>query len=225
ELTIYSCAQHPFIVRNDVAEVFGLPLNRVRVVSALIGGGYGAKSYTKIEPLTAVCSWKARRPVRLLLTVEESILTTRADDSRVHLRTAADADGRIVARQAVVYLNTGAYAENSPLVSAKAAVRILGPYQYEAVDITTYAVYTNTCPASSYRGFGINQVAFAAEVQVDELAERLGEDPVDFRLKSLAEHGERFFPKRRPLTADVKGDVRKLAEALGWGQPLGPYRG
>ena len=77
----------------------------------------------------------------------------------------------MIARQAAIYLNIGAYAENSPLVSAKAAIRILGPYRYEAVEVVSYAVYTNTCPASSYRGFGINQVALAAEVQMDELAQ------------------------------------------------------
>ena len=225
ELTIYSCAQHLFIVRHDVAALFGLSLNRVRMISPYIGGGYGAKSYTKIEPLTAICSWKARRPVRLQLTVEESILTTRADDSRIHIRTALDADGKLLARQATIYMNTGAYAENSPLVSSKAAIRILGPYMYKAVDITSYAVYTNTCPASSYRGFGISQVGLAAEGQMDEVASRVGQDPLQFRLANLCEAGQRFFPKRRPLTADVKSGLRKVADALGWDVPLAPNRG
>ncbi|HYY87941.1 MAG TPA: xanthine dehydrogenase family protein molybdopterin-binding subunit, partial [Chloroflexota bacterium] len=224
-LTIHTCAQHPYIVRHDVAEVFGLPLNRVRLVTPFVGGGYGAKSYTKIEPLAAVCSWKAKRPVRLLLTVEESILTTRADDSRVHIKTAVDANGKLLGRQAMIYLNTGAYAENSPLVCAKTAIRILGPYVYEAVDITSYAVYTNTCPASSYRGFGISQVGLPAEGQMDELATRLGQDPLQFRLNNLAEAGQRFFPKRRALTADVRDDLRKVADALDWNQPLPPNRG
>jgi CO/xanthine dehydrogenase Mo-binding subunit len=224
-ITIHSCAQHPYIVRHDVANVFGLALNRVRLISPYIGGGYGAKSYTKIEPLAAVCSWKVRRPVRLQLTIDESILTTRADDSHIHIRTAVDADGKLLARQATIYLNTGAYAENSPLVCSKTAIRILGPYVYEAVDIASYAVYTNTCPASSYRGFGISQVGLAAESQMNELAHELGRDALEFRLQSLAESGQRFFPKMRPLTADVKGDLEKLAHALGWGEPLPPNHG
>jgi CO/xanthine dehydrogenase Mo-binding subunit len=224
-VTIQSCAQHPYMVRSDVADVFGLPLNQVRIISSLIGGGFGSKSYTKIEPLTAVCSWKAKRPVKLELTIDESILTTRADDSRILIRTAMDAEGRILARQATIYMNTGAFAENSPLVSSKAAIRAVGPYRYEAVDITSYAVYTNTCPASSYRGFGVSQVTFAAETQVDELAEIAGLDPVEFRTRSFADPGERFFPKLRGLTADVKGDVAKLAEAIGWHNPLPPNRG
>ncbi|MFI5267377.1 MAG: xanthine dehydrogenase family protein molybdopterin-binding subunit [Chloroflexota bacterium] len=224
-LTIWSCAQHLYIVRNDVAKVFGLPLNRVRVITPFIGGGYGSKSYTKIEPLTAACSWKARRPVRLQYTIEESILTTRADDSRVHLETAMDEHGKVIGRRGTVYLNTGAYAENSPLVCAKTAVRVVGPYSYEAVDVSSYAVYTNTCPASSYRGFGVNQVTLAAEVQMDELAELVGQDGLQFKLSNLAESGERFFPKKRGLTADMKGNVSKLAEALGWSESLAPNHG
>ncbi|MHB8621428.1 MAG: xanthine dehydrogenase family protein molybdopterin-binding subunit, partial [Chloroflexota bacterium] len=224
-LTVHSCAQHLYIVRHDVAEVFGLPLNRVRIITPFIGGGYGSKSYTKIEPLTAVCSWKVRRPVRLQLTIEEAILTTRADDSRVHLRTALDENGRVIGRQGTVYMNTGAYAENSPLVSNKAAVRLVGPYAYEAVDISSYAVYTNTCPASSYRGFGVSQVTLAGEVQMDELASSIGMDAVEFKRKNLAESGQRFFPKKRGLTADLKGDVEKLAAAIGWGKPLPKNRG
>jgi CO/xanthine dehydrogenase Mo-binding subunit len=224
-LTIHSCAQHLFMVRHDVAAIFGLSLNRVRVIAPFIGGGYGAKSYTKIEPLAAVCSWKARRPVRLQLTVEESILTTRADDAHVHVRTAVDANGKLLARQATITMNTGAYAENSPLVCSKVAIRILGPYVYEAVDITSFAVYTTTCPASSYRGFGISQVGLAAEGQMDELATQLGQDPLQFRLANLADAGQRFYPKKRALTADVKGDLQKLANALGWGEPLAENRG
>ncbi|MBI2756078.1 MAG: xanthine dehydrogenase family protein molybdopterin-binding subunit [Chloroflexi bacterium] len=224
-LTMYSAAQHLYMVRNDVAGVFGLPLNRVRMITPFIGGGYGAKSYTKIEPLTAVCSWKARRPVRLQLTVEESILTTRADDSKVHIETAVDENGKLLARRAMIYLNTGAFAENSPLVSSKTAIRIIGPYLYDAVDITSYAIYTNTCPASSYRGFGISQIGLPAEGQMNELAAMLGEDSLQFRLKNLADSGQRFFPKKRPLTADVKGDIIKATEALGWNDPLPPNRG
>src|SRR5438132_11026364 len=103
-LTVYSSAQHPFIVRNDLARVFGLKLNRVRLIVPFVGGGYGSKSYTKIEPLTAACSWKARRPVKLQLSVEEAMLTTRNDDARVRIRMAADREGRFVGLEATIHL-------------------------------------------------------------------------------------------------------------------------
>jgi CO/xanthine dehydrogenase Mo-binding subunit len=106
-LTVYSSAQHPFMVRHDLAAIFGLPLNSVRVIVPYVGGGYGSKSYTKIEPLVAACSWKAGRLVKLQLSVEEAFLTTRSDDARVRMRTAVDAKGALVARQATIHLNTG----------------------------------------------------------------------------------------------------------------------
>ena len=219
-LTVYSSAQHPFMVRQDLADVFKLPLNSVRVIVPFVGGGYGSKSYTKIEPLAAACSWKSGRAVKLQLSVEEAFLTTRSDDARVRVRTAADANGNLVARQATIHLNTGAYAENSPMVSRKASNRIVGPYRIPNVKIDCLAVYTNTVPASSYRGLGAAQVTFPGESQMDELAEKLGRDPVQFRLQNLARRGESINPAARPIDADVPGDVREAAETLQMDQPL-----
>lgn len=213
-LTVYSSAQHPFMVRHDLAAVFDLPLNRVRIVVPFVGGGYGSKSYTKIEPLVAACSWKAGRPVKLQLSVEEAFLTTRGDDARTWIRTGADSEGRLVARHAIIHMNTGAYAENSPLVAKKTANRIIGPYRIPNVKIDCYAVYTNTVPASSFRGFGAAPASFPAECQLEELAEKLGCDSVKFRLANLAERGESIHPGLRPLDADLKGDVRRLACTL-----------
>jgi CO/xanthine dehydrogenase Mo-binding subunit len=224
-VTVYSSAQHPFMVRHDIAHVFGLPLGKVRIVVPYVGGGYGSKSYTKVEPLAAACSWHVRRPVKLQLGVEESILTTRGDDARVRVRTAVDAEGRLIARQATIYLNSGAYAENSPLVCKKAANRIVGPYAIPNVKVDCYAVYTNTCPASSFRGFGASLVTFGAESQIDELAERLGEDPLAFRMRNVAREGERFFPRLRALDADLGKDLAKLGAALEWDAAPTPGRG
>jgi len=224
-LTVYSSAQHPFMVRHDLAQVFDLPLNSVRVIVPYIGGGYGSKSYTKIEPLVAACSWKSGRPVKLQLSVEEAFLTTRGDDARVRIRTAVDANGHLVARQATIYLNTGAYAENSPMVCRKAANRIVGPYRIPNVKIDCLAVYTNTVPASSYRGLGGAQVTFPAESQIDELAEMAGCDSVEFRLKNLAQCRESIHPGLRPMDADVPGDVREAARMLGMDRPLAPGHG
>ena len=224
-LTVYSSAQHPFMVRHDLAQVFGLPLNSVRVIVPYIGGGYGSKSYTKIEPLVAACSWKSGRPVKLQLSVEEAFLTTRGDDARVRIRTAVDVNGQLVARQATIHLNTGAYAENSPMVCRKAANRIVGPYRIPNVKIDCLAVYTNTVPASSYRGLGGAQVTFPGESQIDELAEMSGCDSVMFRLKNLAQSGESIHPGMRPIDADVPGDVLEAARMLRMDRPRVPGHG
>ncbi len=220
KLTVHTSAQHPFMVRQDLADVFELPLNSVRVIVPYVGGGYGSKSYTKIEPLVAACSRKVGRPVKLQLSVEEAMLTTRGDDARVRIRTAADTSGKIVAKQATIHLNTGAYAENSPMVARKAANRIVGPYKIPNVRIDCIAVYTNTVPASSYRGLGAAQITFPSESQMDELAEKLGCAPVQFRLQNLARRRESINPQARPIDADVAGDVCQAAEILRIDDPL-----
>jgi CO/xanthine dehydrogenase Mo-binding subunit len=225
QLTVHSSAQHPFMVRHDLAEVFDLPLNSVRVIVPYVGGGYGSKSYTKIEPLAAACSWKVSRPVKLQLSVEEAFLTTRSDDARVYIRTAVDADGKLVAKQATIHLDTGAYAENSPMVCRKAANRIVGPYRFPNVKIDCLAIYTNTVPASSYRGLGAAQITFPVESQMDELAHKIGRDPQEFRLRNLAHSGESIHPGLRPIDADVPGDIRIAAETLRSNGPLAPKHG
>jgi CO/xanthine dehydrogenase Mo-binding subunit len=190
-----------------------------------VGGGYGSKSYTKIEPLTAACSWKVSRPVKLQLSVEEAFLTTRSDDARVYIRTAVDGHGKLVAKQATIHLNTGAYAENSPMVCRKAANRIVGPYRFPNVKIDCLAIYTNTVPASSYRGLGAAQITFPVESQMDELAHKIGRDPQEFRLRNLAHSGESIHPGLRPIDADVPGDVRIASEVLRSNGTLAPKHG
>ena len=224
-VTIYSSAQHPFMVRHDLKSVFNLPVSAVRLIVPFVGGGYGSKSYTKIEPLVAACSWKAKRSVKLQLTVEEAMLTTRSDDAYTWMRTAVDANGKIIARQARIYMNTGAYAENSPLVVEKSTNRCVGPYAIPNVQIDNYSFYTNTVPASSYRGFGCAQVTLPGESQIDELATKIGKDPYEFRLMNAAKPGEEFFPGMRPFDGTLKEDLEIAAKAVGWKEPLEKGRG
>lgn len=220
ELTVWTSGQHPYMVREDLAQCFDLPLAAVRVIVPYVGGGYGSKSYTKIEPLTAALALRAGRPVRLGLTIEESILTTRGDAAIVRLRSAFDRDGLILGRQATILLDTGGYAENSPLVGRKAANRLGGPYRIPALDVLCSTVYTNTAPASSFRGFGAPQVTLAGESQMDEAAELLGIDPLEIRRRNLLRPGERPWPNVRGIDADLVADLDLAAEELGWTTPL-----
>ncbi len=224
-LTVWTSGQHPYMVRDDLARCFHLPLSAVRVVVPYVGGGYGSKSYTKIEPLTAVLALRAGRPVRLALSVDEAILTTRGDAALVRLRSAFDRTGRLRGRQATIRLNTGGYAENSPLVGRKAANRIGGPYRIPALDVTCDVVYTNTAPASSFRGFGAPQVTFAAESQMDEAAERLGMDPVALRRLNALEPKERAWPRARGMDADLRADLDLAAAEIEWDAGALPGRG
>jgi CO/xanthine dehydrogenase Mo-binding subunit len=224
-VNVYSSAQHPFMVRHDLKSIFNLPVSKVRLIVPFVGGGYGSKSYTKIEPLVAACSWKAKRPVKLQLTVEEAMLTTRSDDAYTWMRTAVDKNGKIIARQAKILMNTGAYAENSPLVVEKSTNRCVGPYAIPNVLIENSSLYTNTVPASSYRGFGCAQVTLPGESQIDELAAKIGKDPYKFRLANAAKPGEEFFPGMRPFDGTLKQDLETAAKAIGWGTPLAKGHG
>jgi CO/xanthine dehydrogenase Mo-binding subunit len=213
-LEVISTAQHPFMVASDLARVFSLPLSHVRVSVPYVGGGYGSKSYTKVEPLTAVGAWAAGRPVKLVLDVEESIYTTRADSADITVRTAFAADGTILARDFDLTLDTGAYADNSPLVLDKAVNRCFGPYRIPNLRVQGRAVYTTTSPASSYRGFGAFQGNLAGETNIDQGAERLGIDPAELRRRNLVHRGERLMPGNRAMDADLVDDLDLLVGAL-----------
>jgi len=213
-LTVITTAQHPFMVRDDLARIFNLPLSRVRVTVPYIGGGYGSKSYTKVEPLASVASWVVGRPVKLTLSVEEAIYTTRVDDAVINVRSAFDADGRILARDFDITMNSGAYADNSPLVLAKCVNRCFGPYRVPNLRVRGRSVYTNTSPASSYRGFGAPQGNLAGETNLDQAADKLGISRADIRRKNLVRFGEEILPGNRGIDADLITDLDMVVESL-----------
>ena len=224
-LSVVSSAQHAFMVQAELARCFHLPLSSVRVTIPYVGGGFGSKSYAKIEPLTAALALRAGRPVRLALSVEESVLTARSASARIHLRTAFDGDGRIRGRSATCWLNAGPYAENTPRVAGRLARRVGGPYRIPALTAEALAVYTNAAPAGSYRGLGAPQGVFAGESQLDEAAARLGIDPLELRRRNVLRPGERAWPGARGMDADLADDLRLAHESIERSKPTAPGRG
>ena len=216
ELTLWSSCQHPFLVRQEIAVLFGLPLDLVQVIVPFLGGGFGSKSYTKMEPLTAAIARKAGRPVRILNGVHESMITTRRHNMTARMRTAAAADGTVLARSCQAWLDTGAYADNGPRVTATAGDAAPGPYRWQAVEVAAHCVYTNTGPAGSYRAFGATHLQWIGESQLDEVARRLSVDRLEIRRRNLLRPGEEVRPGGKPLDADLIGDVEKTAAAIGW---------
>ena len=225
EITLWSSCQHPFLVRQEVSELFGVSLDNVQVIVPFLGGGFGAKSYTKMEPIAVAISRKAGRPVRILNRVDESMVTTRRQNLMCRRRTAAAADGRLLAREVDMWFDTGAYADNGPRVTATAGDAGPGPYRWGAVAVRAKCVYTNTGPAGSYRAFGATHVQWIGESQIDELARRLGIDRVEIRRKNLLLRGEEVRPGAKPMDADLIGDLDKAAAALDWGSPRPKGRG
>jgi CO/xanthine dehydrogenase Mo-binding subunit len=216
DLVVYSSAQHVYMVRRDLARMFGLALARVRVIAPYVGGGYGTKSYTKVEGMTAMAAFFTGRPVKLDCSIEEAMLTTRSDSAFIRARSAFTKDGMLLARDFEIVMNSGAYTDNSPLVNSKTANRCFGPYTIPNLRVRATSMFTNTIPASSLRGFGAPQGNIAGELQMDEAALKLGIDAVELRLKNLVGPGEQLLPGRRGLDADLRDDLRCLATSLGW---------
>ena len=215
-LTVWASAQHPFLVRAELARIFRLPLARVRLIIPYLGGGFGSKSYTKIEPLVAALARKAGRPVRVAQSVGESMHTTRRHSVTCRIKTAVTRDGTLLAKACEIHLDTGAYADNGPQVASRAANRVIGPYRIPHLRIDAFAVYTNSVPAGSFRAIGAPQSIWACESQMDVIAERLGLDPLALRLKNLLRRGEIVRAGMKPLDADIAEGLRKTARALGW---------
>ena len=217
-ITVWASAQHPFVVRAELARMFRMPLAQVRFIVPYLGGGFGSKSYTKIEPLAVALARKARRPVRLALPVEGAMHTVRRHGARVRLKTGVSNDGRILARECEVFLDTGAYADNGPDVAKRAAARVLGPYRSPHIRSDGYAIYTNTVPAGSMRAIGGPQALWACESQMDAIAQTMGWDQVEFRRKNLLRRGEKLAPHLKAMDADLAMSLGALAEGIRWGR-------
>jgi CO/xanthine dehydrogenase Mo-binding subunit len=225
EILLWASCQHPFLVRAEIADLFDVPVANVRIQVPYLGGGFGSKSYTKIEPLTVALARKAGRPVRIQNTVGESMVTTRRHNMTCRMRTAATADGRLLAREVDCLFDTGAYADNGPRVVATAGDSAPGPYRWAAYRVDASCVYTNLAPAGSYRAFGATHLQWIGESQVDEIARSAGLDPLEVRRTNLATPGEEVRAGGKPLDADLVGDVEKVAAAVGWGEAKPPLVG
>ncbi len=140
-ITLWSSSAHPFLVRSELAHMFGYPHAKVEVIVPYVGGAYGSKSYFKIEPLAVAIARKTGgRPVRVAQSVTESMLTTRRHSARLRIKTGVKRDGTLVAREAEVFMDTGAYADNGPRVAKRVISRMLGPYKLDHCKIDVAGV-------------------------------------------------------------------------------------
>jgi len=219
KLTVWASCQDPFTLRDHLSGIFGLPLSRIRIIVPYVGGGYGGKLYVKAEPISAALTWMTRRPVKLQLSVNESFKTVTRHPARVTVKTGVTKEGKLIARECQIYMDTGAYADAGPRVTQKAGYRSLGPYNIPYAKVEAYGVYTNTVPAGAFRGFGALQVTWAYESQMDMIADRLGLDPLDFRLRNLLKKGDLYTKGDTPVDCDMSEGLLKVADRIQWRQP------
>jgi CO/xanthine dehydrogenase Mo-binding subunit len=216
KLTVHSSTQNPSVIRTQLAELYGRPENMVRVTAPHVGAGYGAKTYPKLEPLVAAMARKARRPVQWVLSREEVFLTSVRHAAVVTIKTGVKRDGTIIARRVSTIYDTGAYADIGPRTAKNGGYVSGGPYRIPNIDLTSYCVYTNKPPAGAFRGFGVPQVCWAYESQMDDIARRLGIDPVELRLKNMVQEGDTFVTGDTLVSVGISECLRQAAEAIGW---------
>ena len=216
KLVVHTPCQTPSPLHEQIAKIFKLPLNRVRVIVPFVGGGYGGKNHVRIEPVVALLARKARRPVQWILTREEVFLTGRRFGAVVKFKTGFKRDGRLWARKVEAWYDMGAYALSGPANTKNACIIAGGPYNIPHRDYTTYAVYTNLPPAGPYRGVGASHVCWAYESDVDDIARRLHMDPLELRLKNLLTEGDRFITGEPMTSVGISQCVSQVASAINW---------
>jgi len=222
-ILIWSNTQHPYTCVRELSRALGIPMHKIRVMVTKVGGGFGGKAYLKLEPLCYVLALKVKnnRPVKITQTrLEEFVGTTVVrHPTVVTVKTGVKKDGSLTARKITLVYDTGAYAEGGPVVTRNPGFSSNGPYHIPNMWVDSYCVYTNKTVGGAFRGLGIPQMMWAVDSQMDILAEKIGMDPVEFRLKNALEVGS-VTATGQVLTTSVgiKECIRKAAEAIGWKQ-------
>ncbi len=224
-LVVWSPIQHPFVLQRIIAHVTGLPLSAVRIIAPDPGGAFGGKAYPKFEPLLALLALKTGRPVRLVLSLEESFQASRRASSRVWVRSGFDRRGLLVFQDIRADFLLGAYVDIGDRVVSKASYTAAGPYRTPNVRVLARSLLSHTIPSTAFRGFGVPQLSWAIESQLNEAAGRLGLDGLEIRLRNLARKGELFIPDGTQVDGHWEQALQRAAQAIDWGVSLPPGRG
>ena len=212
--------------REQIAHALDLPDDRIVVRHAAIGGAFGGREDISIQIALALATWKTGRPVKTIWSREESIVGHhKRHPYTIKTKWGATREGKIVAAQVDLTADGGAYAYTSTKVLGNALLACLGPYAIPNVDVTGRVVYTNNCPSGAFRGFGGAQGHFAAEMQVNKLAQALGMDPVELRVRNALREGSKL-PTRSamPPGCTIVEVLEEAARHGGWEQVQGEWR-
>jgi CO/xanthine dehydrogenase Mo-binding subunit len=191
QITVWTSCQNPYVVQRQLAGIFKMPMADVRVIVFTLGGGFGGKLNCKLEPIVAMLARKTGRPVKIVARREEVFLLGVQHECRVKLKTGVKRDGTLVAVEAYCYYNSGAYGDTTPNLITR-GYAAAGPYRVPNLLMDSYGVYTNTAPSAAFRGYGITQVVWAHEMQMDIIADALAMDPLELRRKNVLQKGDPF---------------------------------
>lgn len=217
QVTVWSNTQLPFDVQSTLAEILAIAPSKIRVIVPGVGGGFGGKLRVGVEHFAALLAKKSGRPVKIMTTGEEELTAAYPrQGTLIELKTGVTRDGRITARQGRIYFDTGAFAGSGPGVASVATMVLAGPYRTPNLLLEGYAVYTNKTNCGSYRAPSGPQANFAVESQMDIIADALGIDPLELRLRNIVREGDEG-PTGQVLTAvGLEECLLRAAEAIGW---------
>lgn len=188
---IYSGDQGVYQTMKECAEALGLPREKVRVTACAVGGGFGGKEDMSVQHHAAILACLTKRPVKVTLSRRDSLrVHPKRHAMEIKMTTACDENGLLTAMKAEIVSDTGAYASLGGPVLQRACTHAAGPYNYQVIDIKGTAVYTNNPPAGAYRGFGVTQSCFAAECNINQLAELTGISPWEIRFRNAIRPGQ-----------------------------------
>jgi CO/xanthine dehydrogenase Mo-binding subunit len=216
-VSVWSNTQLPFEVQSTLSEILQVPPSRVRVIVPGVGGGFGGKLRVGVEHFAALLARATGRAVKVMTTSEEELTAAYArQPAIVELKTGVTRDGRILAREGRLWFDTGAFAGSGPGVASVATLMLAGPYRIPNLLLEGYAVYTHKTNFGSFRAPSGPQANFAVESQMDIIADALGLDPLELRLRNIVREGEEG-PTGQVLTAvGLEECLRKAAAAIGW---------
>jgi CO/xanthine dehydrogenase Mo-binding subunit len=204
----------------EIARLLGWKENQVRVKVPLLGGGFGAKVYVKVEPLAVALALMTRRPVKVALTMEEQFYMITKHPTTFRIKSGVTKDGRVIARECDVAWNGGAYADIGPRVCQKSGFTAPGPYDIENVRIDSFELYTNRTPAGALRGFGVPQLVWAYECHTDIIARELDIDPVELRRRNILREGRPQATGTKIKDAAIEQLLDALVREMQWGKPF-----
>ncbi len=221
---IFAAAEHVvadeyrFCVRDRVAAALGIEPSLVRVVGHHIGGGFGAKLDTGLEPYAALLAWHVGKPVRMVNERQEDLITAPCrENAIVRIRSAVSAEGQILAREMDVIFDSGAYAGDAPLIASLPLFAAGSPYRVGRARVRCRAVYTNTAPTGAFRGVGGTYLVFAVERHMDHIAQVLGMDRRELRTRSLMRDGDKLLNGQVLTDASILSEAfRRLEDAAPW---------
>ena len=227
-LTVVSSTQIPFHIRRIVGNALNIPSSKVRVIKPRIGGGFGAKQSSVSEVFPALVTWVTGRPSKIVFSRKESMIASSPrHEMEVHIRMGADENGIVKAIDLYTLSNTGAYGEHGPTTVGLSGHKSIALYRHtEAYRVAYDVVYTNMQAAGAYRGYGATQGIFAVESAADELAHKMGMDPVKFRELNMPMEGEALpgYPDV-PINGSCTMDkcLARAKEMIGWDEKY-PFR-